>query len=152
MKKLMVLLVVVSLMAFSGVAMADQTTVDVSASIVGTCKFTNTGTMAFPAIDPSSTSPATAQATVDFWCTKGAAYNISSESANGVEGSYALVHETIPAETMPYTFDYAGQESGTGSGPQTPITLTIDGEIAVASFQNAEVGNYSDIVTLTITP
>jgi spore coat protein U-like protein len=60
-------------------------------------------------------------------------------------------HATDVTEFIPYSLSLS-PTTGTGSGPATPITLTIDGSILNADYVNALAGNYSDTVVLTITP
>jgi spore coat protein U-like protein len=54
---------------------------------------------------------------------------------------------------IPYTLTLTGgTQVGTGHGAGQDKTLTIDGSIAVADFQNATANTYSDTVILTINP
>jgi hypothetical protein len=60
-------------------------------------------------------------------------------------------HATTMTQLIPYSFSY-NPATGSGTGPGTPITLSISGTVAYADFQNADPGNYSDTVILSITP
>ncbi len=139
-------------MLLPGVAMtADTTTVAVSATVIGTCKFSSGGTMAFGNLDPSN--PVDVNATVTqpvFWCTKGATYTITDDDGLYESGTTHQVKHATLTEYIPYSFTYTA--SGTGSGPATTITMDIAGTIVGTDYQNASAGDYSDTVTLSITP
>ncbi|MGQ9510074.1 MAG: Csu type fimbrial protein [Thermodesulfobacteriota bacterium] len=154
MKRLVMLVMVLGLVLFSGVAFgADTNVVNVSATVVGTCKFLSaTSNLEFGDLDPSSGSDKNAQTSVQFWCTKNATYTITDD-----DGLYAkekdknrMKHEDLN-EFIPYAFGYYPQ-SGQGLGRTKPITLTIEGKIRHEDYEDAAAGSYSDTVTLTINP
>lgn len=156
MRKLVVLAMVLGLVSVLGsTAFAQQTnTVTVSANVVGTCRFVSpTSTLGFGGLDPSSGADANASATATFWCTRGAAYSITDDDGLYETGANAnrMRHTTTSTEFIPYSISYT-PATGTGSGPQTPITLNISGTVTFANYQNAAAGDYSDTVVLTITP
>lgn len=152
MKKLIVVLIAISIIAMSGVAMAgDTATLTVSASVTGTCKFNAGATLDFGSLDPSSTADATAQVKPTYWCTKGttatgvtAGQGLNYSSSNRMAGG-------TPADFIPYSLSLTGGTQ-TGAGKGTPLTLTIDGTITNANYINASAGSYTDSVVLTITP
>ncbi|MGQ9777988.1 MAG: Csu type fimbrial protein [Thermodesulfobacteriota bacterium] len=154
MKRLVMLVMVLGLVLFSGVAFgADTNIVNVSATVVGTCKFLSaTSNLEFGSLDPSSGSDGTASTTVQFWCTKNASYTITDD-----DGLYAKekdknrMKHTTDDEYIPYSFSY-NPASGQGQGRTNPITLTISGSVSYDNYKNAAAGNYSDTVTLTINP
>lgn len=154
MKRLVRLLMVLGLVLFSGVAFGfDNHQVTVSANVVGTCKFLSpTSTLAFGDLDPSSGSDASASTTVQFWCTKNANYTITDDDGLYESGAdqNRMKHETLD-EYIPYSFSYT-PTSGQGQGRTSPIDLSISGTVSFADYQDAAAGNYSDTVTLTITP
>ena len=155
MVKRIILIVAIALIAFSGVALAlDTNTVTVTANVIGTCKFASaTSTLAFGALDPSSALDASGSATVDFWCTRNASYSIVDDDGlheTAVDAN-RMQNVADATEYIPYSFSY-NPAAGTGSGPSTPITLTMNGLINNADYVNAAVGNYSDTIVLTITP
>lgn len=154
MKKTLILAAVLAAVAVSGSAMAaDTATVSVSASVTGTCKFTSGGSVAFGALDPGSTANVTGTVVnPTFWCTKGSNYSIADDNgANETGTTFRMLNTTVANEYIPYAFSYT-PTSGTGSGPQTSITLTITSSILNADYVNAAAGSYADTVTLTITP
>ncbi len=139
-------------LGLSGMAMAgDTATVDVSANVVGTCKFLTGGTMAFGALDPSSGGNVNAVLTQPtFWCTKGASYSITDDNGLYESGTAFQVKHVSLTEYIPYTFTYTA--TGTGNGPSNPITMDIAGTILGGDYVGASAGDYADTVTLTITP
>jgi spore coat protein U-like protein len=153
MKKMLGLAMVFGLILVLGsAAMAQQTTtVDVTANVVGTCRFTSGGTMAFGALDPAVGNNVNAGVTQPtFWCTRGASYTISDDNGLWESGSnHQVRHETL-VEYIPYTFTYTA--TGSGNGPANPITMDIAGTILGADYLGASSGNYADTVTLSIIP
>lgn len=153
MKKSLLAMVAVALVSMAGAAMAgDTTTVAVSATVVGTCKFTAGGTIPFGNLDPSvgtDQTPAVTQPT--FWCTKGAGYTISDDAGLYDTGPLArrMKHGTL-AEYIPYSFTYTA--TGTGAGPASVLTMNIASTVLGADYANVSAGVYSDTVTLTIAP
>jgi spore coat protein U-like protein len=135
----------------SALAAPDTAIVTVSATVVGTCKFTSAGSVAFT-LDPSSTAVAAAGtiAQPTFWCTKGTSYTLTDNNGLYVSaGAQRMKHASI-AEYIPYTFTYT--TSGLGTGPIAPFTMDIASQVAATDYLNASAGSYADTVTLTITP
>lgn len=128
----------------------DNATVSVSATVVGTCKFTSGGSVSFT-LDPSTGGDVSGTIVQPkFWCTKGASYTISDDDGLYESGTTHRMKHTSLDEYIPYTFSYTA--TGTGSGPSNPITLDISSKVVPADYLNAPAGSYSDTVTLTITP
>lgn len=134
--------------AVAGSASAATTTVNVSASITGTCKFNATPTLAFGTLDQTSAADATTSGSLTFWCTKDSGYALVDPDA--AVGSYA---GTIAdgANTIPYSITY-NNDTGSGGGKTAPITSTLSATIANANYVDAPAGNYSGSVLFTITP
>lgn len=126
---------------------AGTHTLNVSATVNGTCSFDlPNSAMAFGAIDPSGTTPATATAAVDFHCSNGQAYTVTLSGT----GSYTL---SAGANTLPYTASITGGASGTGTGMTGAAqTVTVGASIAVADYQNANTGAYTGTLTLNVAP
>lgn len=149
---LVISIMAISIMALSGGALAaDTTTVAVSANVTGTCKFTTSGAVAF-VLDPGTggnVSGTVVQPT--FWCTKNATYTISDDNGLWPSGTtHRMRHNTLTTEFIPYSFTYT--TTGTGSGPATSLTMDIASTVVEADYLNAAAGNYSDTVTMTISP
>lgn len=140
--------------ASSAMAATATQTVAVSATVVGTCKFTTLGsTIAFGSLDPSApvdkTLPATPQP--QFWCTKGTAYSLSdNHGLNGGGTSYVMRGPAL-TDNLPYTFTYTTAATGTGAGPGSPVTMDISAKVLGTDYSAVSAGNYTDTVTLTIT-
>ncbi|MDQ3059426.1 MAG: spore coat protein U domain-containing protein [Pseudomonadota bacterium] len=128
---------------------ADTQTLTVSATVIGTCKFSAaTNTLAFGNIDPSLTTDKVLAANVIYKCTK----NTASLGIAGTTGAMAM---TSGANSLPFTLSIAGDtQAGKGfePGATTELTAVVTGTIAVADFQNAAAGAYSKNVSLTISP
>jgi hypothetical protein len=129
------------------VSMAAGThTLNVSATVNGTCSFDlPSSPMAFGAIDPSGSTPATASTTVDFHCSNGQAYTVTLSGT----GSYTLTG----AGTIPFTASITAGSSGTGTGMTgAASTVSVDATIAVADYANANAGAYASTLTLNVAP
>jgi len=132
---------------------ADTATVDVTATVVGTCQFLEDATLDFGTLDPSAGSDVTATTSLDFWCTKNATYTITDDDGLYETGpnQNRMRHASLTTEYIPYSFSYT-PTSGTGQGKNSPITLTISGTVLGSDYIDASAGSYSDTVTLSITP
>ncbi|MEK6806404.1 MAG: spore coat protein U domain-containing protein [Pseudomonadota bacterium] len=137
---------------------AGSHTLSVGATILSKnqCKFTNGGptALAFGAIDPSSPADSTATATTTFKCTGSspmATYQITSDDGLYETSTSAprMRHGTNLAEFLPYSINLPQSATVPKNVTQT---LTVNGTILAAQFQNALAGAYSDTVVLTISP
>jgi len=152
MKKILFFTMVLGLALFSagqGIA-GDTATVNVSATVVGTCKFISGGSITFT-LDPSTGGDVSGTVTQPtFWCTKGASYTITDDDGLWESGTtHRMKHSTL-TEYIPYSFTYTA--TGTGNGPGNPLTMNIASTVLSADYINASAGSYSDTVTLTINP
>jgi spore coat protein U-like protein len=152
MKKILMAVVAVAVVAMAGSAMAlDTTTVNVSATVTGTCRFLTGGSVAFGALDPASGSDMPGTVTQPtFWCTSGSSFTISDDLGANDTGGVRRMAGGTPAGFIPYTFAYTS--TGTGTGRTNPITMNITASVAYADYRNASEGSYSDSVILTINP
>jgi len=142
--------------ASSAMAATVTSTVAVSATVVGTCKFTTLGSaIAFGSLDPSAPSNKTLPATPQpqFWCTKGTAYTLSDNHGlyGGGGGTTYVMRGPAVTDNLPYTFTYTTATLGTGAGPSTPVIMDISAQVLGSDYSAVSAGNYSDTVTLTIT-
>lgn len=155
MKRFSVAAIAIALIAIGGTAMAvDTATVTVSATVSPTCRFSSpTAALAFGVL-PVPAADTSASATLNFWCTTGAAYTITDDDGSyetGVNANRMRSTGAGPAQFMPYSFSYA-PAAGTGSGPSTPINLNITGTVLAAAYATLPGDVYQDTVTLTINP
>lgn len=131
----------------AGSALAAGTaTVDIQATVLGTCVFNSGGAISFGNLDPTSgLSPSVINpAAANFTCTNGTAYTITDDG--GLLGTYNL--DDGAGSTIPYALAYAG--AGLGSGVAQDLSITAN--INFADFQTKPAGTYNDTVTLTINP
>ncbi len=151
--RFLVLLVVIGLITMVSQALAADTgTVNINANVVGTCKFTTNTANISVTLDPSQGGTQTGNGSLEFWCTKNASYTVTDDDGlheSGPNGN-RVKHQSLN-EYIPYTFSYS-PTSGTGNGPQTPITLSVSASFAQSDYTNASVGSYTDTVTITISP
>ena len=110
------------------------------------CTFkTGPGGIAFSPFDPSVASTQTASTTAHVNCSAGGSPTWQFSGANG-NAPLQMKHTTL-SFFIPYSVA-ASYVSG-GSGNQLwNITATVLG----SNYQGAQVGSYSDLLTLTITP
>ena len=159
MKRILIAMVAVTVVAMAGSAIAaGQTRIDISAKVVGTCKFKSASTsidIAELPFDPDSGAPSgfAASGTTTFWCTRNAAFSISDDDGQNESGVnlHRLGSTNLdPQEFIPYTFSYT-PSTGAGLGPGTNINLDITVDVPPA-YANNGVDTYTDKVVLTIAP
>lgn len=155
MRKRILLVAAILLIASGGVATAlDTATLTVSAIVPETCRFnTPAAALSFGVLDPTSILDVSASTNLSFWCTSGATYTITDDDGLYETGANANRMQSTTLTTsqfIPYTITYL--DTGTGSGPANPITLTVTGEIIGGSFSLNSGDVYEDTVTLTINP
>ena len=153
MKRVIMVIAAVFFAAWAGSANAapPNTTVSISATVIGTCKFLTGGTMAFGNLDPSLATNVNAALTQPtFWCTKNATYTITDDDGLNENGTTHRLIGATNGEFIPYSFNYTG--SGTGAGPANTLTMNISGQILGTDYSGASQDTYSDTVTLTINP
>ncbi|HEX9850535.1 spore coat protein U domain-containing protein [Candidatus Deferrimicrobium sp.] len=149
MRKSMAVFIALAVLAAGGAAWAATTTVAVSASVVGTCQFNNTGSIPFGTLNQVTApqvTPIVNQPT--FWCTKNSAYTITHDAGLNPVMTGATVGNT---DTIPYNFDI-GTSSGNGAGKSAPITMTIAASIDAGTYSDVSADTYGHTVTLTINP
>jgi len=120
----------------------------VSGTVISTCAVSQSpGTLTFN-IDPSVVGSTSATISPDMLltCTRNSNVTVSASSAcGGLASSYPACGGSL----IPYTFNFLSSVTGQGFG--TGISLNIGGSASSANYQNAPVGNYGDLQTLTIT-
>ena len=153
-----------AMLASGSVFAGNSNTVQVTAVITGTCNFSannnaagNT-TLDFQTLDQVTGGPVAAISTsLSYWCTKGeVATNISADDGNNAAGCVLLggkrcLKNTTNTDLIPYDL-VLSPSAAPGAGKNSPLTLDIDGNIVEADYVDVSAGNYSDLVTLTITP
>lgn len=141
-----------TLLAASGSCLAgDSKTMDISANVIGTCKYSSTPALAFGVLDQTLASDATASGNLQFWCSKGVSYTLSDQANPGVgDGAFAgsIGNGT---DTIPYTITY-NNFTGNGAGKTTLNSSTLSAKILNGNYVNVSAGAYTGVVTFTITP
>jgi spore coat protein U-like protein len=152
MVKRIILIVAIAMIAFSGVALAaDTTSVTVSATVQGTCKFLTSGTIDFGTLDPNSNNNVTGTvAQPTFWCTKNASYTITDQGGGNDSGGIHRMVGATHGDFIPYSFSFTG--SGTGQGRTSTLSMNIASQVVFNDYRNASEDTYSDTVTLSINP
>lgn len=131
---------------FAGTALAAGTaTVNVSATVLGTCSFDTTSyTMNFGSINTTDTGAKTATATLAFTCSNGTPWTLDDVSAVSHNLTGGVTGSSLAYSIGAYT------TSGTGTGATQNVTLT--GTIAQAAYSVAAADAYTDSLTININP
>ncbi len=162
------LLVAAMLAAAAGVASAGGThVITVSASVTGVCSVVDTtSTLGFGALDPSSggTVNAVWSGTASggkFACTKGQPFTVTSDdglwesSSGGANNRMKLSTATdctVATNCIRYTLTSVTSGTGAGFAVANRISFAVTGQTTIADYVNANVGSFSDTVTLTVAP
>jgi len=135
---------------------AGSHTIAVTAAVLSAsrCSFGGRRSRINLAIDPSSAAPVIGTSSIVFRCrgnARVASYAISAD--NGLYGvspsTMRMRHATSPASFLHYSLAFPTS----GTTPRNRrTTITVTATVMPADFQNALMGNYSDTVTLSITP
>jgi len=137
---------------------AASTTVSVSATILSKslCKFNaKSANLAFGDLDPLTAPDVTTSTTIDFVCNGSAdtaTYLMEDDDGlheTGVDAS-RMQHVTLPAQYIPYTFSLTPTTDTVPKGATQ--TLTVSGTILGNDYRTAFVGDYTDVITITLTP
>jgi spore coat protein U-like protein len=140
---------------------AGSGTLSLSTNVIGTCKVTAPpGVLDFGTIDPSGSSNVTASMTFAMKCTKGTISTAASDDGGlNFSGTKRMKHSVIATAFLPYMITYSGDAGFTGQGfgvSALARTVTVNGTVTPAQFQNALVTQagqvYSDTVTITVNP
>lgn len=154
MRKIVAITLTAAIVATAGAAMAaDSNTLTVQASVTGTCKFSSgTSTLNFGALDPSVGTNVNGSTTTNFWCTKGVTTDaIAANNGSNWSGTKRQMLDTVSTDLIPYTLTLTPDGSA-NTGPASPRTLTIGGQVLGTDYTGKTAGSYSDTVTLNITP
>jgi spore coat protein U-like protein len=140
---------------------AGTGTLSMGATVIGTCQVTTPpGTLDFGVIDPSGASNVTASTSFAIKCTKNTISTAASDNGGvNFSGSKRMKHSVNATAFLPYALSYSGDAGFTGQGfgaAAAAQTVTVNGVITPAQYQNALVTGagqvYSDTVTITVNP
>jgi len=144
------------LMMASGPALADTANVDVTANIKGVCRIESIQSVDFGDLEQGTTAAdKNAPGSVNYWCTKGVAYTITLGPGANPAGTTRQMKgqaTTNATELLAYQLVAQSPVAGTGRGPQTPETLTLQGTVRGADYNVLSVGGFKDTVVITVTP
>jgi len=122
---------------------------DVTATITDTCGSPTNGTMSFT-IDPSSSGSLTKSTTdsgtsPSVKCTKNASHSMSCSALHG----NLSIGNNGTTDPIAYTITTCGS-SVTGNGFSTATSIPIGITIPQVAYQDAQAGNHTDTITVTI--
>lgn len=148
MKKKLVVLAAVAMFLMTGSAMAANTaTVGVSANVVGSCTIGG-GNIPFGNLNAAGAGTMNAVVTQpQVNCSNGLAYTVTDDDGQNEVVANAN-RMASGANFIQYSFTYTAAGTGTGA----LANMDIAASIAEADYLGKPVGNYSDTVTLTVTP
>ncbi len=134
----------VGVLAAGNALALDTATINVSATVLGTCAFDTTSyNMAFGEIDPAGSGDKTASVNLAFTCSNGTTWTLDDEAnAKTMAGAFT-------GSNMAYSID-GYTLSGLGNGLTQNVTVT--GRIADGVYQVAAADVYSDSFTIDINP
>jgi len=152
MRKSMTVFIALAVIAASSAAWAlDTNTLTVTASVVGTCKFSAaTSTLNFGALDPSTPVAVNGSTSPQFWCTKGVTTDVVTADLGGnAVAGVRQMKDTAGTDIIPYSLTLI-PDGNPNAGPGSPRTLNITGTIPASSYSGVTASTYSDTVVLTI--
>jgi hypothetical protein len=143
--KLMALALVLFAATATPVLSAGTATVNVTATVLGSCSFdTTTYSMAFGAIDPlTDTGDRTATITLAFTCSNGTPFSLGD-----VSGAQTLAG-AVAGGSLAYSVN---NYLLTGTGTGVTQNLAITARIAETDYTLAAADNYTDTLTIDINP
>lgn len=147
MKKIVALIVAMSLTVMAGAALAATANLDVTATVTPTCSITG-GDLKFGNLDPTNAVAKTASSTgVTIKCTNGTVYTLEGDDGDNA-GAGTQKYLTNGTSNIPYSVTIPAGGTGTGSD----VAVTIDGLIAANTYASATAGSYTDTIELTVLP
>jgi hypothetical protein len=151
----MLLAAISAMLVISHARAADSVTVTVNATVSGVCKF-NSGQSPIVTIqtsggviDPSAAGPATGNANVLYRCTNGTSPTFNVPATATIT---CTTSGTCGSSTMAPTMSGSGNAAGTGMGSGQDKTLVVTGQLTSAQYANAQAGDYSGTISVTVTP
>lgn len=145
MKKMQLIVMAAAMLLMAGTAMAaNSATLNVTASVLGTCSITGTGTLNFGLLDPVLAPLVNATSSgLSINCSNGTPYAVTSSL--GVTGL-----GTLSDGTNSFNYTLTLPPGGTGTGVAVPYNVT--GLIAAGAYAGMPANIYNSTVTLNITP
>ena len=143
-------------------AATATTTFNATANIVASCTATAPD-LAFGTYNAATATPLTGTTTINVYCTSGTAYTLSLNAGTGTGSTFTQRYMNNGAAQMKYNLyttaaattvwgDGTGATAtvaGTGSGVLTASQKIVYG--SVANGQDLAIGNYTSLITVTVT-
>ena len=121
------------------------------------CKFDSRAlVLDFGIIDPVSTATATASLNSSITCNGGKSkvvtvvFGLGAGSYDSAPNARRMRHATTLTEFLPYTLRLTPASDTTDKNGT--LAFTVDGAILASQFQNVMAGNYTDTVTISVSP
>lgn len=134
----------------SGMAMADPMVV--STQVVGTCVFASPGGVVLD-FGRLVAGQGDKQRSVDvkFSCTSGMPYKVALDQGQNASMGKRRMALLSKKDYLPYEL-VSSHASGTGEGEGKMLNVRLTGTVAGSAYAQASVGEYADVVVLTISP
>lgn len=134
-----------------GPARADTRGMPVTASVPGSCKFSNADDVVldFGTLVPGQGVRQVSQP-VAFTCSTGTQYTVTMDLGRYPDGQQRRMRGDSGGY-IPYALS-AAPTSGSGQGELTPISLVLTASVEAAAYVDSPIGSYNDNVVLTVSP
>jgi spore coat protein U-like protein len=129
----------------------DTRTIQVTASVKGSCRFESTPNINFGDLDPALATDKTQAVDVSFKCTRGVTYTLTVGNGLNSQGGKNRMKAASGADFIPYDVTPRSL-GGIGKGFGATDTINIRGTVSGPDYQNVSAGAYADTVTLSIQP
>lgn len=150
----------------SAAALADTTTLNVSATVTNVCRIYSaaTGTtligagglsMSFGAIDPTGSAAYNPTTTMYYRCnvTSAPTLTVGSGAGASTSGTYSGVLTGPGSSTMAYQITWTAPAGSTGGlGAVNAQSVVFTGDLQSAAYANKPAGAYSEAVQVTVAP
>ena len=142
----------VALAATPVAAETDTGDMNVTATIIDSCSLTMADISFGTALTNVAGGGQTQTATVELDCTNGAGYTVTTDDGDNAVAAGGMKRMTDDGTNyIPYTIEADGSsDAWSGTAGADPISLVVLGTID-SSATNVPAGDYSDIVTFTVT-
>jgi spore coat protein U-like protein len=131
---------------------ADETEVKVTAAVAENCKITSAEDINFGLLDPAQATDVKADGSVEFACTMGVDYSVSTnEGANFDASTKSRQMKGADSNFLPYALE---QDSFTGKGKgfSNPISVSLAASLAGADYKDLPADDYRDTLVVSINP
>jgi hypothetical protein len=148
-------LAIAAVFASTAAIASDSVTVTVNASVSSVCKFNSGQTPVVTVqtsggvVDPSAAGPATGNASILYRCTNGTSPTFTVPATATVT---CTTSGTCGSSTMTTTMSSSGGGNGSGMGSGQDKTLTVTGTLPSSQYANAQSGDYSGTITVSVAP